>query len=115
MYCIDEQYQLITIQGAEDTLIHIIPSKTLMKHLLKQKDKPKSIKTEVHCINQLMMLPNGFYHHMTSNLINKWIKKQHTPKADYNEEKRQDMTIKETGQKTCLCAWHKNILGSYYK
>ena len=28
MYCVDNQYQLITIHRAGDTLIHIIPSKT---------------------------------------------------------------------------------------
>ena len=38
-HCIDKEYQLITIHGAGDTLIHIIPSKTLRKYLLKQKDK----------------------------------------------------------------------------
>ena len=47
---IDEGYQLIMIYGAGDTLIHIVPSKTLRKHLLKQKDKMKSIKTGVICI-----------------------------------------------------------------
>ena len=34
-YCTNEEYQLITIHGANDTLIHIKPSKTLMKQLLK--------------------------------------------------------------------------------
>ena len=33
----DEEYQLITIHRARDTLIHIVLSKTLQKHLLKQK------------------------------------------------------------------------------
>ena len=32
------------IHGAGDTLIHIVPSNTLRKHLLKQKSKMKSIK-----------------------------------------------------------------------
>ena len=48
-HCTDEGYQLITIHGAGDTLIHIIPSKTLRKYLLKQKDKMKSIKTSGLC------------------------------------------------------------------
>ena len=33
IYCVDNQYQLKIIHRAEDTLIHIIPSKTLTKHL----------------------------------------------------------------------------------
>ena len=68
-HCTDNQYQLITIHGAGDTLIHIIPSKTLTKYLLKQKDKWNSIKTEVHYIKQLTILLNGTYHYMTLNLI----------------------------------------------
>ena len=49
-HCTNNQYQLIIIYGAGKTLIHIILSKTLIKHLLKQKDKQQSIKTGVHCI-----------------------------------------------------------------
>ena len=30
-HCTDDDYQLITIQGGDDTLIHIKPSKTLRK------------------------------------------------------------------------------------
>ena len=30
-HCMDNNYQLITIHGADDTLIHIKPSKTLRK------------------------------------------------------------------------------------
>ena len=33
MHCINNQYQLITIHKAGDTLIYIIPSKTLTKYL----------------------------------------------------------------------------------
>ena len=48
-HCTDDDYQLITIQGADDTLIHIKPSKTLRKQLLHQKkDKTKFIKTGVN-------------------------------------------------------------------
>ena len=65
----DNEYQLITIHGADDTLIHIKPSKTLMKQLLKQKDKPKSIKTRVNQIHQASLLSNRVINHMTSNLI----------------------------------------------
>ena len=67
-HCINKQYQLITIHGPGDTLIHIVSSKTLTKHLLKQKDKPNSIKTGVNQIHQALLLLNR-NHYMTSNLI----------------------------------------------
>ena len=70
-HCTNNQYRLITIHRAGETLIHIVLSKTLTKHLLKQKDKQNSIKTGVYCIKQLTILPNGIYHHMTSNLHKK--------------------------------------------
>ena len=57
-HCIDNDYQLITIHRADDTLIHIKPSKTLRKRLLKQKDKARSIKTRVNQIHQASLLPN---------------------------------------------------------
>ena len=75
-HCTDNQYWLIIIHRAGETLIHIVPSKTLAKHLLKQKDKQNSIKTGVYYIKQSTILPNSTYHHMTSNLINKWITKR---------------------------------------
>ena len=65
----DEGYQLIMIHEAGDTLIHIVLSKTLRKHLLKQKDKTKSIKTGVICITQSTPLMNGIMYYGTSNLI----------------------------------------------
>ena len=68
-HCTDNEYQLITIHRADNMLIHIKPSKTLMKQLLKQKDKPKSIKTRVNQIHQSLLLPNRVITHMTSNLI----------------------------------------------
>ena len=68
-YCTNNKYQLITIHRADNMLIHIKPSKTLMKQLLKQKDKPKSIKTGVNQIYQALLLLNKVNHHMTSNLI----------------------------------------------
>ena len=46
-HCTNEGYQLITIHRAGDILIHIVPSNTLRKHLLKQKGKTTSIKTGV--------------------------------------------------------------------
>ena len=68
-HCTDNEYWLITIHRADDMLIYIKLSKTLMKQLLKQKDKPKSIKIEVNQIHQALLLPNRINHHMTSNLI----------------------------------------------
>ena len=48
-HCTNDDYQLITIQGADNMLIHIKPSKTLKKRLLYQKkDKTKFIKTGVN-------------------------------------------------------------------
>ena len=67
-HCTDEDYKLITIHGADDTLIHIKPSKTLWKQLLKQKKKSKSIKTGVNLVQQASLLPNE-NQHRTSNLI----------------------------------------------
>ena len=64
----DDDYKLITIHGADDTLIHIKPSKTLRKWLLKQKDKARSIKTGVNWIQQSSLLLNGTQY-QTSNLI----------------------------------------------
>ena len=67
-HCMDDDYQLITIHGADDTLIHIKPSITLRKQLQKQKDKARSIKTGVNQIHQASLLPNGTQYWM-SNLI----------------------------------------------
>ena len=68
-HCTDDDYQLITIQGADDMLIHIKPSKTLRKRLLKQrKDKGRSIKTGVNRIQQTSSLPNRSQYR-ASNLI----------------------------------------------
>ena len=68
-HCTDEGYQLIIIQEAGDTLIHIVPSKTLRKHLLKQKGKTKSIKTGIICVKESTLLTNGIIYYGTSNLI----------------------------------------------
>ena len=75
---------------AGDTLIHILLSKTMMKHLLKQKDKWNSVKTGVHCIKQLIILPNGTYHHMTSNLIKEWIIRSQWEGEANKEENKED-------------------------
>ena len=68
-HCTDDDYQLITIQGGDDTLIHIKPSKTLRKRLLQQKKtKTRFIKTGVNRVQQASLLPNG-NQERTSNLI----------------------------------------------
>ena len=67
-HCTNNEYWLITIHRADDMLIHIKPSRTLMKRLFKQKDKSKSIKTGVNQIHQASLLPNGTQYRM-SNLI----------------------------------------------
>ena len=68
-HCTNEGYQLITIHRAGDTLIHIVPSKNLRKHLHKQKDKKKSIITDIICVNQSILLTNGITYCGTSKLI----------------------------------------------
>ena len=68
-HCTDDDYQLITIQGGDDTLIHIKPSKTLRKRLLQQKKgKTRFINTGVNRVQQALILPNG-NQERTSNLI----------------------------------------------
>ena len=114
-HCIDEQYWLITIHRLGDMLIHIILSKTLKKQLLKQKNKPNSIKTGVYMIKQSTLLLNRVYHHMTSNLINKWIEKKMNKQKKIIMRKG-DRTIKKIIKRmTYLCIWYKDILDSYYK
>ena len=70
MHYMDKGYQLITIHRVGDTLIHIVPSKTLRKYLLKQRNQKKSIKTEVICVKQTTLLINEIMYYGTSNLIN---------------------------------------------
>ena len=67
-HCTNNKYQLITIHGADNMLIHIKPSKTLIGRLMKQKNKIKSIKTRVNLIQQASLLPNRIQY-QTSNLI----------------------------------------------
>ena len=68
-HCTNKDYQLITIQGADDTLIHIKPSKMLRKQLLQQrKNKTRFIKTRVNRVQQASLIPNG-NQQRTSNLI----------------------------------------------
>ena len=88
-HCTNSEYWLITIHRADDMLIHIKPSNTLMKWLLKQKDKPKSIKTGVNLIQQATLLPNRTQHR-TSNLIKNEIWKWNDKRMkldDYNRRR----------------------------
>ena len=126
-HCTNEDYQLITIHGVDDTLIHVKPSKTLQKRLLKQKDKAKSIKTRVNWIQQASLLLNGIQH-WTSNLINEWNMKHDKMNDDawwwqerwHGKERRHagEMTDEEW-QKTCRETWHilrrQHIRYNYYK
>ena len=68
-HCTDDDYQLITIQGGDDMLIHIKPSKTLRKQLLQgKKNKTRFIKTGVNRVQQASLLLTG-NQKQTSNLI----------------------------------------------
>ena len=68
-HCTNDDYQLITIQGADNTLIYIKLRKTLRKRLLQQKkDKTMFIKTRVNRVQQASLLPSR-NQHRTSNLI----------------------------------------------
>ena len=89
-HCTDDQYWLSTIHSAGETLIHIVLSKTLTKHLLKQKDKWNSIKTGVHCIKQSTILPNDIYYHMTSNLIKEWVTWREEQKGDNKKKNKEE-------------------------
>ena len=71
-------------------LIHIKPSNTLTKWLLKQKNKHNSIKIVVNWIQQALLLPNRVSHHMTSNLIKEW-----SPRNEDNEDRRHAERMKE--------------------
>ena len=46
-HCTDDEYRLITIHGVDNMLIHIKPSKTLTKQLVKQKGKLTLSKPEL--------------------------------------------------------------------
>ena len=96
-HCANEDYQLITIHGADDTLIHVKPSKTLQKRLLKQKDNAKSIKTGVNWIQQASLLPNGMQHR-TSNLITHEVWKMTRWMIIHDDDRRDDMVKREDMQ-----------------
>ena len=51
-HCTDNNYRLITMQGAGGMLIYIVPSYSLSRLLNKQKGKRNLIKTGVHNIHR---------------------------------------------------------------
>ena len=90
-HCTDNQYWLITIYRVGDTLIHMVPSKTLQKQLIKRKDQLNLVKIGVYCVKQSTILTNRVMHYMTTNLINEWMEKhRRLPEEDNKEEKKDD-------------------------
>ena len=71
IYCTDDNYRLITIQGAEGMLIYIVPSYILSRLLNKQKGKKNSIKTGVHNIHRLRLTPDNMHILGNTSLISK--------------------------------------------
>ena len=124
--CTDNEYWLITIHGADNMLIYIKPSKTLTKQLLKQKDKPKSIKTGVNQIHQASLLPNGTQYR-TSNLITneiwkmideddrcRWRERWHGMDERYTWKMMKERRW-TTCRKTWIILWRRYIRYNYYK
>ena len=60
-HCTDNNYRLITIQGAGGMLIHIVLSYSLSRLLNKQKGKKNSIKTEVYNIHRPRPTPDNIH------------------------------------------------------
>ena len=70
-YCTDNNYRLITIQGVEEMLIHIVLSYSLNELLNKQKRKKNLIKTEVHNIHRLRPTPDNIHTLGNTSLVMK--------------------------------------------
>ena len=68
-HCTDDNYRLITIQGAGEMLINIVPSYSLSRLLNKQKEKKNSIKTEVHNIHRLRPTPDNIHTLENTSLV----------------------------------------------
>ena len=60
-HCTNDNYRLITIQGAGGMLIHIVPSYSLSGLLNKQKEKKNSIKTGVYNIYRPRPTPDNIH------------------------------------------------------
>ena len=69
IYCIDDNYRLIMIQGAGGMLIHIVPSYSLNKLLNKQKEKKNLIKTGVHNIHRPRLIPDNIHTPENTSLV----------------------------------------------
>ena len=69
IYCTDDNYRLIMIQGAGGMLIHIVPSYSLSRLLNKQKGKRNLIKTGVHNIHRLRPTSDNIHTLGNTNLV----------------------------------------------
>ena len=67
-HCTNDNYRLITIQGAGGMLIHIIPSYSLNQLLNKQKGK-NSIKTGIHNIHRPRPTPDNIHTLENTSLV----------------------------------------------
>ena len=70
-HCTDNNYRLITIQGAGGMLIHIVPSYGLSRLLNKQKGKRNLIKTGVHNIHRPRPTSDNIHTLGNTNLVMK--------------------------------------------
>ena len=70
-HCTNDNYQLITIQGVEGMLIHIVSSYSLNRLLNKQKGKKNSIKTEVYNIHRPRPTPDNIHTLRSTSLVMK--------------------------------------------
>ena len=71
IHCTDDNYRLITIQGVGEMLIHIVSSYSLSRLLNKQKGKKNSIKTGVHNIHSLRLIPDNIHTLENTSLVMK--------------------------------------------
>ena len=65
----DDNYRLITIQGAGGMLIYIVSSYSLSRLLNKQKEKKNSIKTGVHNIHRPRPTPDNIHTLENTSLV----------------------------------------------
>ena len=70
-HCTDDNYRLITLQGAGGMLIHIVLSYSLSRLLNKQKGKKSSIKIEVHNIYRPRPIPDNIHNLENTSLVMK--------------------------------------------
>ena len=80
------------LQKIRMTFIIKSSSSSTLKDLLHspRKKLQNSIKTEVHYIKQLTILPNSTYHHITSNLIKEWVRRRKKNREANKEENKED-------------------------